>query len=137
MASPTLNQLCHVWFHEYHPWFPVLHEPSIMDFLQTNLPRSESSLNIVFKAIAAVTIVHSSIPNSLSHEERQKLSTSLRNEVIMEAMSKLSLSCLQCILILTINESGAGKLVDFWNLIALCKRSVLFPVRMKASTPNG
>lgn len=125
MAPSTLRELCHFWFQAYHPWFPVLHEPSIMDALQTTLPRPDSALTIVFKAIAAVTIVHSFASRALSLDERQKVSTSLRNEVVMQAMGNLSLPCLQSILILTIVDCGAGKLVDFWNLVALCKRLVL------------
>ncbi|EKG11238.1 hypothetical protein MPH_11710 [Macrophomina phaseolina MS6] len=116
MAPSTLRELCHFWFQAYHPWFPVLHEPSIMDALQTTLPRPDSALTIVFKAIAAVTIVHSFASRALSLDERQKVSTSLRNEVVMQAMGNLSLPCLQSILILTIVDCGAGKMSTLLGL---------------------
>lgn len=40
----------------------------------------------------------------------------------MEAISQLSLQSLQAVLILTIRDYGAGRLSEFWNLIALAKR---------------
>lgn len=40
----------------------------------------------------------------------------------MEAISQLSLQSLQAVLILTIRDFGAGRLSEFWNLIALAKR---------------
>lgn len=111
-----------MWFRDYHPWFSILHQPSVLDVLQTNVPPSDSHLNIVFKAIAAVTIAHSSFSGAPSLDERQRICKSLRNEVVMEAMGTLSLKCLQSILIITLLDSAAGKLTDYWNLIALCKR---------------
>jgi hypothetical protein len=40
----------------------------------------------------------------------------------MEALGSLSLQSLQALLIITILDYGAGKLSEFWNLVATCKR---------------
>jgi len=58
----------------------------------------------------------------MSQEERKKLSDVLREEVILQAIGNLSLQSLQAVLIVTNLDYGAGKLSEFWNLVALCKR---------------
>lgn len=40
----------------------------------------------------------------------------------MQAIGNLSLQSLQALLIITTIDYGAGKLSEFWNLVALCKR---------------
>ncbi|KAF2867810.1 hypothetical protein BDV95DRAFT_162291 [Massariosphaeria phaeospora] len=77
---------------------------------------------IVFRAIAAVTITHSRRFDSLTNDQRHVLSDDLRRQVIMEAIGHLSLQSLQAVLILTIRDYGAGRLSEFWNLVALAKR---------------
>lgn len=45
----------------------------------------------------------------------------------MEAINNLSVRPLQAILILCIHEIGAGRLKEYWNLVALAKRYALLP----------
>jgi hypothetical protein len=118
----TLNDLCSIWFERYHPWFPILHKLTVLGTIQGADPFSESPLFIVLKSIVAVTLPHWSLTSPLSGEERVKLSEQFRKQVILQAISDLSLQSLQAVLIITIIDYGAGKLSEFWNLVALCKR---------------
>ncbi|KAF4627586.1 hypothetical protein G7Y89_g10563 [Cudoniella acicularis] len=118
----TLNDLCNAWFERYHPWFPILHKLSVLGAVQNTVPLSDSPLFIVLKALVAVTLPHWCLSSPLSREERRRLSESFREQVILQAISNLSLGSLQAVLIVTIIDYGAGKLSEFWNLVALCKR---------------
>jgi hypothetical protein len=122
LSVTILEELCSAWFDKYHAWFPILHRPSLLEVLQTSPILSSTVHYIVFKAIAAVTIPHSYHSDSLTNEQRRLLSDDLRGQVVMEAISQLSLQSLQAVLILTIRDYGAGRLSEFWNLIALAKR---------------
>jgi len=122
LPPATLYELCQIWFGKYHPWFPILHKLSILGTLQDDAPLSDSPHSIVIKAIVAITLPHWCSSNPLSQEERKKLSDVLREEVILQAIGNLSLQSLQAVLIVTNLDYGAGKLSEFWNLVALCKR---------------
>lgn len=120
--SPILvNELCGIWFERYHPWFPILHQPSLWETLQTSESVNKSSHCLVINAIVAVTVTHSLLL-STAPEERQRWSEALRDKVVVEAIGKLSLQSIQALLILSNLEYGSGKSNKFWNFIALCKR---------------
>ncbi|PSN70512.1 hypothetical protein BS50DRAFT_674871 [Corynespora cassiicola Philippines] len=122
LSNSILEELCKAWFEKYHPWFPILHGPSLLEVLHTSPILASTVHYIVFKAISAVTIPHSYHSDSLTNDQRKNLSDDLRGQVVMEAISQLSLQSLQAVLILTIRDYGAGRLSEFWNLIALAKR---------------
>jgi hypothetical protein len=122
LSLATLNDLCSVWFERYHPWFPILHKLSVLDTIQSTESLADSPLLMVLKAIVAVTLPHWSLTNPLSEEQRKKLSEQFRKQVILHSISDLSLQSLQAVLIVTIIDFGAGRLSEFWNLVALCKR---------------
>jgi hypothetical protein len=124
LPGASLNELCNAWFERYHPWFPILHKLSVLGTLQDEAPLAESPIYIVIKAIVSVTILHWCSSNPLSQEERKRLSEQLREQVILQSISNLSLQSLQAVLIVTNIDYGAGKLSEFWNLVALCKRYV-------------
>ena len=123
LSQLTLRGLCDTWFERYHPWFPILHRLSLLETLDNSMDSlSESPLYIVFKAISAVTLPCWALTNTLNREQREQLSSHFRGQVIMEALGSLSLQSLQALLIITILDYGAGKLSEFWNLVATCKR---------------
>jgi len=122
LSLATLNDLCSVWFERYHPWFPILHKLSVLDTIQSTESLADSPLLMVLKAIVAVTLPHWSLTNPLSEEQRKKLSEQFRKQLILHSISGLSLQSLQAVLIVTIIDFGAGRLSEFWNLVALCKR---------------
>ncbi|RDL37437.1 Uncharacterized protein BP5553_04870 [Venustampulla echinocandica] len=123
ISQQTLSDLCNTWFERYHSWFPILHKLSLLEEVENNAaPLVDSPLSIVLKAIVAVTLPHWCLSNPPNREQRLELSTQFRNEVIMQAIGSLSLQSLQAILIITNIDYGAGKLSEFFNLLALCKR---------------
>ncbi|KAH8648888.1 fungal-specific transcription factor domain-containing protein [Tricladium varicosporioides] len=122
LPQGTLIDLCKAWFERYHPWFPILHKLSVLGEIQSIEPLNNSPLLLVLKAIVSVTLPHWSLSSPLSREERRKLSDNFREQIILQAISNLSLQSLQAVLIVTIIDYGAGKLSEFWNLVALCKR---------------
>jgi hypothetical protein len=123
LSQLTLRGLCDTWFERYHPWFPILHRLSLLEALDNDMPSlSDSPLYIVFKAISAVTLPCWALTNTLNREQREQLSSHFRGQVIMQALGDLSLQSLQALLIITILDYGAGKLSEFWNLVATCKR---------------
>ena len=126
LPQQTLSDLCNTWFERYHPWFPILHKLSLLQEVHNHAaPLVDSAQSIVLKAIVAVTLPHWCLSNPLTREQRSDFSAQFRNEVIMQAIGSLSLQSLQAILIITTIDYGAGKLSEFWNLVALCKRYVL------------
>ncbi|KAI9736206.1 MAG: hypothetical protein M1834_001091 [Cirrosporium novae-zelandiae] len=121
LSSTVISELCGAWFKVYHPWFPILHQPSMREALETSPNIEYSSRYLVIKAIVAVTIHHcQSCPSTA--EQRQQWSATLRNTVVMESMSQVSLQSVQALLILSNLDYGEGNTSRFWNLLALCKR---------------
>lgn len=85
----------------------------------------DTPYSFVLKAIIAVTVQHHCSSPILTTEALHLLSNDLRNQVMMEAFSNLSLRPLQAILILSVHDLGAGRLKEYWNLVALAKRMAL------------
>ncbi|KUJ10837.1 uncharacterized protein LY89DRAFT_787201 [Mollisia scopiformis] len=122
LSPSTLSDLCDAWFEKYHSWFPILHKLSVLSAIQSSNPLVDSPISIVLKAVIAVTLPHWCLSNPLSAIQREHISAHFRSQVIMQAISTLSLQSLQALLITTILDYGAGKLSEFWNLVALCKK---------------
>jgi len=124
-SQSILNDLCNAWFERYHPWFPILHRLSVIGTIEDTAALEDSPIYIVLKAIIAVTLPHWSLSNPISRETRSQISEKFRKQVILQAISALSLPSLQAVLIVTTIDYGAGRLSEFWNLVALCKRCVV------------
>ncbi|TVY12910.1 hypothetical protein LARI1_G008844 [Lachnellula arida] len=121
-SQSILNDLCNAWFERYHPWFPILHRLSVIGTIEDTVALEDSPIYIVLKAIIAVTLPHWSLSNPISRETRSRISEKFRKQIIIQAISNLSLPSLQAVLIVTTIDYGAGRLSEFWNLVALCKR---------------
>jgi hypothetical protein len=123
LSSLVINELCGVWFDTYHPWFPILHQPSLFEALQHSRDNLETSSHwLIIKAIVAVTLCHSQ-SFSGGFADRREWSENLRERVVIEAMSGVyTLQSIQALLILSNLDYGSGKSHKFWYLIALCKR---------------
>lgn len=124
LSFPVLSELCSIWFKKYHPWFPILHQPSLTASLQ-NLEGSEALRQyLAVKAICAVTLTHYESP-LVGADERRQWSDSLRESVCCQAMQQTCLQSVQALLIISNLDYGEGRFEQFWNIIALCKRCVL------------
>ncbi|KAK6369904.1 hypothetical protein LTS17_009354 [Exophiala oligosperma] len=121
LSATIVNELCNTWFEKYHPWFPILHQPSLLEALRAHPSVETSTHQLVIKAIASVTVPYCvSVPSTPS--QRQQWSDTLRDRVVMDAMKQISLQAVQALLILSNIDYGEGKVHEFWNLVALCKR---------------
>lgn len=79
---------------------------------------------LVLKAIAAVVIPALPCPSDMIQMQLEKWLLSLEDEILLAAIHNLSLQSLQALLILTIPVFGAGRIIEFYNLIAVCKRYI-------------
>lgn len=123
-APSLLQELGHIWYNQFHPWFPILHQLSLEDIL-TNLDQLRNvPQQLVFKAMVAVTLPHCP-STTLSQDQKHALSSTMRTQVVSQVIGCLSLASLQAILIITILDLGAGQLSQFWNLVSLAKRLVV------------
>lgn len=122
LLSPALAiELCGIWFDTYHPWFPILHQPSLSENLRASPDLEQCTHVLTIKAIAAVTVTHTRSMLATS-EQLKRWSKELRDQVLVEAVEQSSLHSIQALLILSNLECGEGRSSKFWNLVALCKR---------------
>jgi hypothetical protein len=128
MLSPqVVSELCKIWFERYHPWFPILHQPSLIEAIQSSPDPKSSSRSLVLQAIVAVTIGHSQVlPSTVS--QRQQCSAQFSQSVWATATGNPSLDSVQALLILSTLNYGEGDILKSWNLLAICRRYYfLFP----------
>ena len=121
LSYPVLSELCAIWFKRYHPWFPILHQPSLIASLQQLKSSKDLDQSLAVKAICVVTLPHYESP-LVSLDERNQWSASLRDSICCQALKQVSLQSLQALLILSNLDYGEGRFEQFWNLIAWCKR---------------
>ena len=125
VSEQNLASYCAIWFEEYHSWFPILHEPTVLEACKQYAGQSDAlpgPLSLVIKAIAVVIAPTQPCPHRHSALDRQRWLSGLEDDVLLAAMHNLSLQSLQALLVLTISIFGTGRVTEFYNLIALCKR---------------
>lgn len=121
LSGPVASELCNTWFERYHPWFPILHQPSVMEAIQSSWDPKSSRRPLVLRAIVAATIRHDQLLPS-TPEQRQNLSAQLSRFVLTEAMGTLSLDSVQALLILSVLHYGDGDILTSWNGLSICRR---------------
>lgn len=122
LPAEAIDNLCNIWFLHYHPWFPILHKLSFLEYLENRNTQNDSVCLLVLKAILAVTLSHGLSTELMTKERRDEVVSALQKEILIHISTNLSLSSLQAGLIVTIVDYGAGNLHAFWNEIAVCKR---------------
>lgn len=121
LSFPIISELCTVWFENYHPWFPILHQPSLLEAVQASPDLESCDRTLVIKAIAATTMCHcQSYPTTTAN--RQEWADAFRESVLLEALGDWSLRSIQALLILSLIDSGSGRVTKFWSIMAVCKR---------------
>lgn len=121
----TYRNYCRIWFDRYHSWFPILHQPTILRLCEDDSSQPRSPASLILDAIAVVIISTQQAPVDTSLD-RDQFCRYLTDEIILAAIHDMSFRKLQALLILTMAEYGSGRMIDFWNLISLCKRYVLW-----------
>ncbi|KAJ5811684.1 hypothetical protein N7474_007985 [Penicillium riverlandense] len=114
---------CAIWFDQYHSWFPILHQPTVLETCQQYTDCPTALVPVVLKAIFAVIF-----PTQVAHisdTQLHKWTHDLEDDITLVSFHNLSLQSLQALLILTIPVFGSGRMAEFYNLMALCKRTQL------------
>lgn len=121
LSYTTMCDLCAIWFRDYHPWFPILHQPSLDEALTHPSQLQASEHYLVIQAIVAVTLQHYQ-GLSVTPEQRRHSSGAIRDAVVIDAIKMTSLQSVQALLILSTLDYGEGRTSQCWNLLGLCKR---------------
>lgn len=122
LAYPVVRELCKVWFQRYHRWFPILHQSTFMQVLESPQLARVSDHWLVVQAIIASTITHSQLLTSGSMEREQSQSQ-LVSSVTISCMSTPSVQSVQALLILSVLHYGEGRLLQSWNILAMARRA--------------
>lgn len=120
LPDSVVSELAAIWFERFHPWFAILHQPSWEQRIQSPLLRT-SKYWIVVQAIVAVTAEQSLFLIADAHD-RRLLQERFISHVILTAIETLSIEAIQALLILSNLTYGSGKLLQSWNLFAICRR---------------
>lgn len=114
LSLPTAHETFRIWFQSYHPWFPILHHGSFQ-----GLSTFESSdQELVYKAVTALIIFDQAESLPWHHERVAEL----RDQVLLQSFATSSLQSVQALLVLSNHFYTSGKLAEFWNVLAICKR---------------
>lgn len=124
LPAHAIDDLCEIWFVRYHPWFPILHKLSFLEYLKTRGAQNDRAGLLVLKAVLAVTLSQWLPAELMTKERRLEVVSALQKEILVHTSTNLSLASLQAALIVAIVDYGAGNLHPFWNEIAVCKRYV-------------
>ncbi|KAL9618712.1 MAG: hypothetical protein Q9160_006591 [Pyrenula sp. 1 TL-2023] len=124
LTPASLSTWVQAWFMEYHTCIPILRKEDVLLSLDNMAPAAPMD-DIVLKSIVAITVSHARQVIALGYEGRRSLGNRLRQEVIMEAMSKTSLKALQALCIILVFDYGYGRINEFWSLMAIAKGMVL------------
>ncbi|KAK1687511.1 hypothetical protein BDP55DRAFT_630703 [Colletotrichum godetiae] len=125
-SQDKVTEACNLWFQKHHSWFPILHEPTMMEACQKYSGQHETPVTVALEAITAVVTstdrgaAHGDDTERSGEQGRRRL---LEDQILLHAIHHLSLHTLQALLILAIVEYGSGRMVEFYNLISLCKRT--------------
>ena len=114
-------ELCKVWFHKYHRFFPILHQPSINQLLQKTNGYATSAHGLVIQAVAAITLQQSELLSG-DKVQRRQWQEQLGANVLIECIKTPSLQAIQALLILSILQYGEGKSMQSWNYLAVARR---------------
>lgn len=121
LSMAVIYELKEVWFTRYHPWFPVLHQPSYEKSLEVLDLHQSTDFALVVQAIVAVTLQHSHVIDG-GAEWRQERQHHLVNEIIAQCVGRSSLLTVQALLILSVLEYGKARHTASWNILAIARR---------------
>lgn len=121
LADPIVLELCRIWFQRYHRWFPILHQSTFMQVLDSLQLAKLSDHWLVVQAIVAVTMPHSQ-SLTYSSAQREQRQTQLASAVTISCTSIQSVQSIQALLILSVLHYGDGRLMQSSNLLSMARR---------------
>jgi hypothetical protein len=121
LGPPELAQHCHVWFEKYHPWFPLLHQQTLLQCLDNFTDIASTGRALVLQAITAATFesVDSVNPTPKDSHHRR---TDLKNATVLAALDAPCLDSIQALLVLSMLQYGNGCTAEAGNLLAMCRK---------------
>lgn len=120
ISKTLLTELCEIWFHRHHPWFPILHRASLMQAVESVDDLRSSSRSLALQAIILLTLKDSATSGHLIDDWRDDLLMSLTCRMV----SDISLDTLQAGLILSNYYYGEGMLETAGHMVTMCCRLV-------------
>jgi len=121
LAEPGISQSCRTWFEKYHPWFPLLHQQTLLQCLKTFTNIADTGRPLVLQAIAAATV--GSVDNvNGSPKDSHAQGTELKNVTIIAALNAPCLDSIQALLVLSMMQYGNGCTAEAGNLLAMCRK---------------
>lgn len=123
LSAAVIYELKEIWFSKYHPWFPILHQPSFDKSLDLFDPSQSTDFALIVQAIVAVTLQQSHIIEGDVEWKRHR-QDQLVNEVVVHCIGRSSLSAVQALLIISILQYGRARHVASWNILAIARRLV-------------
>lgn len=94
-----MDDLVELYFHNMHPWIPILHTRQFRERMTVNLQRQK--LTTLFHSIISLCVRFSEDPRLASAEVRDRFSKRSRDIVILQSMEKFSVENLQALIICT------------------------------------
>ena len=122
LPLPLIHHLVETWFKDCQPWAPIIRRTDIQQGLQNLTWPVRNIDSVVLRAVLAIATPFSSQLINFGYEGRRRLSEYLRAQVLSEALSVVSLSSLQALLIICILDYGFDNISSSWSLLSVCRR---------------
>lgn len=120
LGKPEITRNCHVWFEKYHPWFPLLHQQTLLQCLEDSIDVASTGRPLVLQAIAAATL--GSVDGVNVTPKSPDQGTALKNATILAALNTPCLDSIQALLVLSMLQYGNGCTAEAGNLLAMCRK---------------
>jgi len=121
LGKSEISRSCHIWFEKYHPWFPLLHQQSLLQCLDNSTDIASTGRPLVLQAIAAATlgsVDNVNIPPKDFHDQVIEL----RNATVLASLNAPCLDSVQALLVLSMLQYGNGCVTEAGNLLAMCRK---------------
>ncbi|QIW99096.1 hypothetical protein AMS68_004614 [Peltaster fructicola] len=123
LSADILYALTQLFLVHINPWFPVLHDASILDDLFGSR-RLENGDKILLHAITATALKYST-DQRLTETIRQQVYTIAKQRVLLYGMENMSVRSLQAMTILALDIVGGANGPPGWNMLALITRNAV------------
>ena len=103
VLEELLEDMLDLYFTRIQPWIPMLHEQSVRSSL--NDPADREPMTVVLRAMTAATLRYLEIDGlCLDARDVDAITKKLKNEVLLEAMTSLSIRNVQALIIMAFIE---------------------------------
>jgi hypothetical protein len=121
LQLPEIAQSCRVWFEKYHPWFPLLHQQTLLQCLDDSADIASTGRPLVLQAIVVATLESMESVNATPKSPHDQ-GTELKNVTVLAALNAPCLDSIQAFLVLSMVQYGNGCITEAGNLLAMCRK---------------